>query len=249
MAMGTLCGWQRSCLICLFCGCVLNSVHLINVTFTFDHYNEVVMFVMHAIRFSRRSVCVPLLGRSSGDAAPPLYLVSELVSPPLLSALRRSLSRPAEQGLAKVWLAPRRSTHRMKKSDVNCRSPTKGVQRTVCASHWTTLVMQEDGDHLRWWRGRWSPNVVVRFTTSMTQLRERQLQWDNAVMAANADYLKQWTRPVMAGHLVWGFWRVWWIHWTIAIAPLHQSDLEAFGKPRHTWVCNRVQKTGKRRLH
>ena len=37
--------------VCLFCGCVLNSVHLINVTFPFGHYNEVVMFVMHSIRF------------------------------------------------------------------------------------------------------------------------------------------------------------------------------------------------------
>ena len=44
-------GYQRSSLVCLFCGCVLNCVYLINFTFKFAHYNEVVMFVIHSIRF------------------------------------------------------------------------------------------------------------------------------------------------------------------------------------------------------
>ena len=69
-AIGTLRGCQQSCLVCLFCGCVLNSVHLINVTFTFDHYNEVVMFVIHSIRFSCLSVCASSPGRSCGGAVP-----------------------------------------------------------------------------------------------------------------------------------------------------------------------------------
>ena len=35
-ANGTLCGCQRSCLVYLFCGCVLSSVHLIKPTFAFS---------------------------------------------------------------------------------------------------------------------------------------------------------------------------------------------------------------------
>ena len=78
-AIGMLCGCQRSCPVCSFCGCVLNSVHFINDTFTFTHYNMVVMFCNPFHLFSRLSECIPLSKRSGGDATPPHHLVSELV--------------------------------------------------------------------------------------------------------------------------------------------------------------------------
>ena len=70
-AIGTLCGCQRSSLACLFCGCVLNYVHFIHVTFTLRIIIRLWRSVIDSIRFSRLSVCLPSFGRSSGDAAAP----------------------------------------------------------------------------------------------------------------------------------------------------------------------------------
>ena len=64
-------------------GYVLKSVHCINVTLIFEHYNAVVMFYNSFHSFAHLSKRVPSPERSSGDAAPPHHLVSELVSPPL----------------------------------------------------------------------------------------------------------------------------------------------------------------------
>ena len=61
--------------VCLFCGCVLNSVHFINATLTFAHYNEVVTFCNGFHSFFRLSVCVPSPRRSRGDAVPPHQLM------------------------------------------------------------------------------------------------------------------------------------------------------------------------------
>ena len=70
-AIGTMCGCQRSCLVCLSCGCVLNSVHFIRGTFTFEYYSVVVMFCNSFDSFSHLFKCVPSPERSIGDVTSP----------------------------------------------------------------------------------------------------------------------------------------------------------------------------------
>ena len=167
----------------------------------------------------------------------------ELSSPPCSSLLWGAPCRPIGPGLAEVWPAPRRSTHRTVKSDASYRSPTRGVQRTVRAGHWTApMMMQDDDDHPRWSSGQWAPNAAMQFTAQMTRLLEHQLQRCNAVMAANAGHLKWWVQPMSGKSPRTRFL----VH---VMNPHAQVDCcivpkrsEAFGKPGHMRICNKLQK-------
>ena len=120
------------------------------------------MFVMHSIRFPACLSVLLCLDDPVGMSCPHIIWFRRqclpLPPPPppplVLSTLRRSLS-PYKAGAGQSVTYAMQVDMQDEKSEASYRSPTKGVLGTVRAGHWTApMVMQEDGDHLQWWRWR-----------------------------------------------------------------------------------------------